>query len=176
MLFNNPAALEFRPTTPRTPAAQRQIARTPGTTPRPASQHKSGHRFSSSTGWTNMQALITDTQGILTVADVFSNPCDSKISRMIVMIVEIKHSDVLSDAGAVFNDPTGEMPGTIHSSVFERFAEALNPGSVLELQQISVFKPSARSRYLNVTIGNVRSVFPAGGVPVRVLRDEEQPS
>ncbi|XP_009462957.1 PREDICTED: uncharacterized protein C17orf53 homolog [Nipponia nippon] len=81
----------------------------------------------------------------------------NKVPSMAVMIKTLTRTNV--DAGAVFRDPTGEMQGTVHRLLLEERQSELRPGSVLLLKQVSVFSPSHRNHYLNVTPNNLLKIY-----------------
>ncbi|KAM9255135.1 homologous recombination OB-fold protein [Cariama cristata] len=82
----------------------------------------------------------------------------NKVPSMAVMIKTLTRTNI--DAGAVFRDPTGEMQGTVHRLLLEERQSELRPGSVLLLKQVSVFSPSHRNHYLNVTPNNLLKIYP----------------
>ncbi|KAH6593226.1 hypothetical protein BASA50_007433 [Batrachochytrium salamandrivorans] len=122
--------------------------------------------------WLNMRRVFTQydaqTDGISAVLLTKNANVDSKIQLLVVLIHEIDKQD--ADAGALFKDPTGEIRGTIHRDVFEAFPDVLTPGAVLELNSVSIFKPTRRSKYLNVTVANIGSVFTFNGSPPRIWK------
>ncbi|KAL5037995.1 mRNA-decapping enzyme subunit 2 [Batrachochytrium dendrobatidis] len=126
-----------------------------------------------STAWMNMRQVFPEydskLHGIAAALSGKHASEDSKINQLVVLIREVDKSDL--DAGALFKDPSGEIRGTIHRDVFETFPDALVPGAVLELNSVSIFKPTRRSRYLNVTIANIGSVFTLMGDPPRLWKD-----
>ncbi|XP_026535577.1 uncharacterized protein C17orf53 homolog isoform X2 [Notechis scutatus] len=94
----------------------------------------------------------------------------NKVPNMAVMIKSMMRTNV--DAGAEFKDPTGkgkkdstllgEMQGTIHRLLLEEKESEFKIGSVLLLKQVSVFSPSHRNHYLNVTPSNLVKVYSPG--------------
>jgi len=66
-----------------------------------------------------------------------------------------------TDAFVTLKDPFGDIPGTVHSKVLEGYSEDFGMGAVLVMQKVSVFNPSPRSHYLNITPDNIVRVFPA---------------
>ncbi|KAM9779923.1 homologous recombination OB-fold protein [Neosynchiropus ocellatus] len=88
----------------------------------------------------------------------------NKVPNMAVMLKSMVHT--LADAKAVFRDPTGEIQGTVHRRLLEERAGELKPGVVLLLKQASVFSPSHRNHYLNVTPNNLLRIYGADGVPL----------
>ncbi|KAK2522278.1 hypothetical protein Q9966_012475 [Columba livia] len=82
----------------------------------------------------------------------------NKVPSMAVMIKTLTRTNV--DAGAMFRDPTGEMPGTVHRLLLEERQGELRPGSVLLLKQVGVFSPSHRNHYLNITPTNLLRIYP----------------
>eukprot|EP00112_Aurelia_sp_Birch-Aquarium-sp1_P005332 Seg1603.6_Seg1603.8 transcript_id=Seg1603.6_Seg1603.8/GoldUCD/mRNA.D3Y31 product="putative protein C17orf53-like" protein_id=Seg1603.6_Seg1603.8/GoldUCD/D3Y31 len=66
-----------------------------------------------------------------------------------------------SDASIILKDPTGEIQGTIHKRVLDHYQAGLCPGSGLILKQVSIFSPSARKHYVNITPSNIMLLLPA---------------
>ncbi|KAK3732806.1 hypothetical protein QZH41_017710, partial [Actinostola sp. cb2023] len=65
-----------------------------------------------------------------------------------------------TDASIFLKDPTGEMHGTLHKKVLEEYPSELGPGAGLILKHVSVFSPSPRKHYLNITPGNIIHIYP----------------
>uniref|UniRef100_A0A8D0H6I3 Homologous recombination factor with OB-fold n=1 Tax=Sphenodon punctatus TaxID=8508 RepID=A0A8D0H6I3_SPHPU len=82
----------------------------------------------------------------------------NKVPKMAVMIRSLTRTS--TDAGAVFKDLTGEIQGTVHHLLLEENQSELKAGSVLLLKQVSVFSPSHRNHYLNVTPSNLVKIYP----------------
>ncbi|KAK9719109.1 hypothetical protein K7432_005005 [Basidiobolus ranarum] len=82
-----------------------------------------------------------------------------KIPYVILMIKETRSNEI--NVGVTFVDPTGEISGTIHRKVVEMYPDDISTGTVLVLQQVSVFSPSLHSHYLNVTPQNILHLFPS---------------
>nr|XP_023684934.1 uncharacterized protein C17orf53 homolog isoform X1 [Paramormyrops kingsleyae] len=85
----------------------------------------------------------------------------NKVPNMAVMVKEILHTH--ADAKAVFQDPTGQMQGTVHRRLLEDRQDELKMGAVLLLKQVGVFSPSPRNHYLNVTPSNLLRIYPPEG-------------
>ncbi|XP_065053964.1 uncharacterized protein LOC135682827 [Rhopilema esculentum] len=60
-----------------------------------------------------------------------------------------------SDASIILKDPTGEIHGTIHKAVLEGCQTGLCPGAGLILRQVSIFSPTSRKHYVNITPSNI---------------------
>nr|XP_020461166.1 uncharacterized protein C17orf53 homolog [Monopterus albus] len=86
----------------------------------------------------------------------------NKVPNMAVLLKSIIHTH--ADAKAVFKDPTGEIQGTVHRCLLEDRVEELKLGAVLLLKQVSVFSPSHRNHYLNVTSHNLLRIYAPDGV------------
>ncbi|CAL8274439.1 unnamed protein product [Lota lota] len=86
----------------------------------------------------------------------------NKVPNMAVQLKSILHTH--ADAKAVFRDPTGEIPGTVHRRLLEDRLGELKAGAVLLLKQVGVFSPSHRNHYLNVTPSNLLRIYPPDGV------------
>ncbi|ORX90243.1 hypothetical protein K493DRAFT_340130 [Basidiobolus meristosporus CBS 931.73] len=82
-----------------------------------------------------------------------------KIPYVVLMIKETRSNEI--NVGVTFIDPTGEISGTIHRKVVELYPDDITTGTVLVLQQVSVFSPSLHSHYLNVTPKNIVHLFPS---------------
>ncbi|KAG7268322.1 hypothetical protein CRUP_035070 [Coryphaenoides rupestris] len=99
----------------------------------------------------------------------------NKVPNMAVQLKSILHTH--ADAKAVFRDPTGEIQGTVHRRLLEDRLGELKAGAVLLLKQarlphgchvtavtaVSVFSPSHRNHYLNVTPSNLLRIYPPDG-------------
>ncbi|XP_053471562.1 homologous recombination OB-fold protein-like isoform X3 [Ictalurus furcatus] len=97
----------------------------------------------------------------------------NKVPNMAVMLKSILHTH--GDAIAVFRDPTGEMQGTVHRRLLEERQGELKTGAVLLLKQVSVFSPSNRNHYLNVTPNNLLRIYPPDGA-VHASSQHSQPA
>ena len=82
-----------------------------------------------------------------------------KVSFLAVLIKSFDPTGL--DVSVVLKDPSGEMRGTLHRKILEQQQVELGPGCGLFLKQVSVFSPSPRKHYLNITPGNILEVFPA---------------
>ncbi|XP_056144509.1 homologous recombination OB-fold protein [Lampris incognitus] len=82
----------------------------------------------------------------------------NKVPNMAVLLKSILHTHI--DAKAVFKDPTGEIQGTVHRHLLEDRQGELRAGAVLLLKQVSIFSPSHRNHYLNVTPNNLIRIYP----------------
>jgi len=60
-----------------------------------------------------------------------------------------------SDASVILKDPTGEIYGTVHKGVLESYQSGLSAGSGVILKQVSIFSPSSRKHYVNITPSNI---------------------
>ncbi|KAI8928100.1 hypothetical protein BC831DRAFT_510299 [Entophlyctis helioformis] len=126
--------------------------------------------------WQNMlQAFAGMDVRRSTVSEAIRDRSGDKIACLVVLVKEVSKQD--SDAGASFKDPTGDIRGTIHRDVCEAFPDLLGPGAVIELTEaswaVAIFKPTRRSRYLNVTMANISSVFTADGDPPRLWKSQD---
>lgn len=97
------------------------------------------------------------------ISFLFASACRLKIPRLVVLIKEL--GPVNPDSAAKFKDPSGEIRGVIHQNAFESdtVGPLLVPGSILELVDLSVIKPTKQTRHLNVTLQNINSVYLANG-------------
>eukprot|EP00035_Acanthoeca_spectabilis_P020032 m.430823 g.430823 ORF g.430823 m.430823 type:complete len:455 (-) comp17216_c0_seq1:1486-2850(-) len=92
------------------------------------------------------------------IATVLRGGVKGKVPMLCVMVKQLKMSD--TDASILLVDPSGEMKGTLHRRVFDKYsAEDLAVGAVLVLKQVSVFSPAPRRFYLNITPNNILKHF-----------------
>lgn len=98
--------------------------------------------------------------------------CKGKIP---FLLARIKHFALgEADASITLADPSGEIKGTVHRKVLDKYGIAqLTPGAVLSLQNVSVFSPTPRSHYLNLTERNVSHLFTEDAT---ATRDPPHPS
>jgi hypothetical protein len=102
------------------------------------------------------------------------------------LLARVKHFALSeADASITLTDPTGEIKGTVHRKVLDKYTtDQLMPGAVLVLQKVSVFSPTPRSHYLNLTPNNIVHLFTADmqpthsapAVPVRVAAPTAAPT
>ncbi|XP_002164817.2 uncharacterized protein LOC100199494 [Hydra vulgaris] len=65
-----------------------------------------------------------------------------------------------SSGKLVLKDPTGEINATVHKLVLDEYEAELKPGTGLLLKDVSVFSPTPKKHYVNITPTNVINVFP----------------
>ncbi|KAF9138248.1 hypothetical protein BGX30_009385 [Mortierella sp. GBA39] len=81
-----------------------------------------------------------------------------KIPWLIAMIKDFTPSEI--DAAVTLMDPSGEMRGTIHISVLEQYKNnEVRIGTVLVLNNVSVFSPTPVSHYLIITSRNIKEIY-----------------
>ena len=81
-----------------------------------------------------------------------------RVPQLFVLVKDINTTDV--ETTIAFRDPTGEIGGTIHKSVTEKWGPNITVGSVLCLKTITVFNPTPFAHFLNVTDETVVDVIP----------------
>ncbi|XP_031563704.1 uncharacterized protein C17orf53 homolog [Actinia tenebrosa] len=81
-----------------------------------------------------------------------------KVPSLCVLVKTFSSSE--TDSSIFLKDPTGEIHGTLHKKVLEEYQTELGPGAGLILKQVSVFSPSPRKHYLNITPGNIIEIYP----------------
>ncbi|GAB6030476.1 hypothetical protein CHUAL_007340 [Chamberlinius hualienensis] len=86
------------------------------------------------------------------------NFCTKKIPFLSVVLVSIKNEESYSHRG-VFQDLTGNISGSIHHKVAEKYCSAFHPGSVLVLRQFGIFSPVLGKHYIVVTENNVVCIY-----------------
>ncbi|KAF9286942.1 hypothetical protein BGZ88_008807 [Linnemannia elongata] len=105
---------------------------------------------------------VKDTNPLLqtTISDIETrqDPHRGKIPWLIAMIKDFTPSEI--DAAVTLVDPSGEMRGTIHISVLEQYKNnEIRIGTVLVLNNVSVFSPTPVSHYLIITSRNIKEIY-----------------
>ncbi|KAK3808302.1 MAG: hypothetical protein J3Q66DRAFT_354479 [Benniella sp.] len=81
-----------------------------------------------------------------------------KVPNLVAMIKDVVLSEI--DAAVTLLDPSGEMRGTVHRTVLEQYKNnEIRIGTVLALQNVSVFSPRTASHYLIITLRNIAGIF-----------------
>ncbi|KAJ3087844.1 hypothetical protein HK102_010167 [Quaeritorhiza haematococci] len=114
--------------------------------------------------WERMLQTLPDYNETTRIASIALAKLEEKVERLVVLVKDLKQSDV--DASLTLKDPTGEIRAIMHQKVFDDFPDSIVMGAVLELKEVSMFRPTPRSLYLNVTSSNIMSIFPANGGPI----------
>lgn len=85
------------------------------------------------------------------------------VGQKIPFLAAVLHSIDCSspDPCVVLRDQTGEIPGTLHRSVWDSFGGQLVAGSALVLRMVGVLSTgiSARRHYLNITSNNIVTIY-----------------
>ena len=93
--------------------------------------------FHSSPAWSKMLKKV-DYASTSTPIHQLSQLRDmERVPRTIALIKDIKRTDV--DMGIILKDPTGEVKGTLHEKVVQKYESILTPGAVLDLQDVTFF-------------------------------------
>lgn len=95
---------------------------------------------------------------------------NGKVTHLRVLIKSIVPSG--GNATAVLKDPTGEILGTFHSQALEDHPSELQPGAALVLRQVSMFSPSVRKHYLNITADNIVRVYTVNGRVIDIAKSD----
>ena len=66
-----------------------------------------------------------------------------------------------SNGQVVLKDPSGEIHGTVHRKALEQYGDDMAPGAGLVLKDVSVFSPSSKRHYMNITPSNIVQMHPA---------------
>ncbi|KAK3908625.1 Homologous recombination OB-fold protein [Frankliniella fusca] len=118
--------------------------------------------------WSALKAdFSSDGQCLLkryTVAWVKQRAAAKQLSgQKVPFLAAVLHSIDCSspDPCVVLRDPTGEIPGTLHRSVWDSFGGQLIAGSALVLRFVGVLSTgiSARRHYLNITSNNIVTIY-----------------
>ncbi|XP_019851238.1 PREDICTED: endochitinase A-like [Amphimedon queenslandica] len=83
---------------------------------------------------------------------------NGKVPHLCALVKSIVTST--KSATALLQDPSGEMHAAVHILVMEEYKDEFVEGSVAILRQVSVFSPSSRKHYLNVTLDNIVRIYP----------------
>jgi len=79
--------------------------------------------------------------------------------RMPLLVVRIKSLDTsCRDPVCRLRDPHGEVGGSIHRDVIEKFGEEIQVGSILVLRNVIVLM-TASCQYVNITYNNMASIY-----------------
>ena len=81
-----------------------------------------------------------------------------RVPQLFVIVKDVNTTDV--ETTITFRDPTGEIGGTIHRSVTEKWGPDIKVGAVLCLKTVTVFNPTPFAHFLNVTAETVVDVIP----------------
>lgn len=99
-----------------------------------------------------------------------------KVTFMAAMVQMMTHRNEV-DAGVTLKDTSGEMAGIIHRRVLETFGAKLGVGTCLLLKDVSIFQPSPRLSYVNVTMRNLMCLVEPSEPPTLVANlSDGQPS
>lgn len=100
---------------------------------------------------------LTSTYFKTNVAYVLAGGYRQKVPQLLVHIKSFLQCD--SDAYVTVQDPSGVMKGTLHQHVLDEYGVSIGAGAVIILSKVSVFSPSKKDHFLNITPGNVLHVF-----------------
>ncbi|KAF9928143.1 hypothetical protein FBU30_002599 [Linnemannia zychae] len=110
-----------------------------------------------------------------TISDIDSRGSShrGKIQWLIAMIKDFTPSEI--DAAVTLMDPSGEMRGTIHISVLDHYKNnEIRIGTVLVLNNVSMFSPTPESHYLIITIRNISDIFTPGPATIILSQGSSQ--
>lgn len=85
-----------------------------------------------------------------------------KIPNLGLVVKTVYHFE--TDAHVCFCDPFGEMEGTIHRQVIEKYPHVLNAGLVILLKRLSVYSPSFGTYHLIVTLNNIVQMWTSDSI------------
>lgn len=83
-----------------------------------------------------------------------SNPC--KIPLFVAMVLHVDFS--ITDPAVILKDISGEIHGTIHRDIWEKFSSFLTIGSIIFLRNVGVLF-LYNSQHLNITLSNLISIY-----------------
>ncbi len=81
-----------------------------------------------------------------------------RVPRLFVVVKDVNITDV--ETAITFFDPTGEIGGTVHKAVIEKWGSSIKIGAVMCLKMVTVFNPTPYAHFLNVTAETVVDVIP----------------
>ncbi|XP_066917401.1 homologous recombination OB-fold protein-like [Clytia hemisphaerica] len=68
-------------------------------------------------------------------------------------------SIINNSARLILEDSTGEINGAVHNDILDEYQKGLGKGSGLILKDVSVFSPTIKRHYLNITPLNIAAFF-----------------
>ncbi|KAF9131886.1 hypothetical protein BGW39_001190 [Mortierella sp. 14UC] len=94
----------------------------------------------------------------VTISDIENRQHRGKIPWLVAIIKDFTPSEI--DADVTLMDPSGEMKGTVHNSVLEQYKNnEIRIGTVLVLNNVSLFSPTPMSHYIIITLRNIAGLY-----------------
>ena len=123
--------------------------------------------FSSSQTWQEISNYIQQYfpgELVTTIATIINKATANELVHGKVELCNalIKSFSISGSGGKVIlKDISGEIYGTIHKNVLEEFEAYLKQGTGIILKGVSVFSPSSKKHYINITPSNIVQFFPS---------------
>ncbi|KAL3894882.1 MAG: hypothetical protein SGCHY_005015 [Lobulomycetales sp.] len=89
------------------------------------------------------------------------------LRQMLLLVKDLKQPNE-TDCGLVLADLSGEIDAFMQKSLVDEYP-CLTPGCVLDLVNVSLFRPTEKTAYINVHRRSLNSIFPASGTAERLL-------
>ena len=115
--------------------------------------------------WTAMREFVDNKfsmQSLLSVGETLEKSSKRELENCKVPLLcgVVKSFSIVGNSGRlVLEDDTGEMNGAVHHDVLDEYQQGLGKGSGLILKDVSVFSPSVKRHYLNITPTNIAALF-----------------
>ncbi|KAF9909135.1 hypothetical protein EC991_009045 [Linnemannia zychae] len=94
----------------------------------------------------------------VTISDIENRQHKGKIPWLVAIVKDFTPSEI--DAAVTLMDPSGEMKGTVHNSVLEHYKNnEIRIGTVLVLNNVSLFSPTPMSHYIIITLRNIAGLY-----------------
>ena len=144
----------------------KKLARTPITPKTPQQDMAPSHDQTLYTQlWTAMHDYVNSNfsmDSLLSFSEIFDKSSKRELENCKVPLLcgVVKSFSIVGNSGRlVLEDDTGEMNGAVHHDVLDEYQQGLGKGSGLILKDVSVFSPSIKKHYLNITPANIAAMF-----------------
>ena len=115
--------------------------------------------------WTAMHEFVSSNfsmDSLLSFSEILDKSSKKGLENCKVPLLcgIVKSFSIVGNSGRlVLEDDTGEMNGAVHHDVLDEYQQGLGKGSGLILKDVSVFSPSIKKHYLNITPTNIVAMF-----------------
>jgi len=111
--------------------------------------------------WTEIQKFVKrkfSGEEVYSISDVLAKASHKTLYNCKVPLVcgIIKSFSLIGSSGRlVLQDSSGEINGALHSDILDEYENGLQKGSGIVLKDVSVFSPTSKKHYLNITPSNI---------------------
>ena len=115
--------------------------------------------------WTAMHEFVEQKfaiESLLTLSEVLEKSRKRELENCKVPLLcgIVKSFTIVGSSGRlVLEDETSEINGAVHHDVLDQYQQGLGKGTGLILKDVSVFSPSVKKHYLNITPANIAALF-----------------